>query len=627
MAPVIHVLNPHAANQIAAGEVVERPVSVIKELVENALDAGARRIDIAVEGNGVPLMRVRDDGLGIQADDLTRAVLRHATSKIREIEDLNTLTTLGFRGEALPSIASVARLEILSRPPEESVGHILRLEGGTALKLEEAGCPVGTTVTVENLFFNTPARLKFLRSNNTEFGLISDTVGRLALARPDVAFSLSHPRQAIFQTPGRGKPLESIAAMLGANLARRLLPVSFAREGWLLAGYISPPDLVRSNRQTLTFIVNGRYIRSPLLTRALLDGYHTLIPAKLYPIAILHLHLPPGEYDVNVHPTKMDVKFVREQELAQFIAEGIREALLSKSPLPSLGAEKHPRMGMGIPLENTGDESGHIAEKTSTYWEKERGYRENPGAALEVMKALKNLDSPMISGEGEGEGEGEGATNGVLGPVEAPNDSVPTWKQSLISSDTLGLWPLAQVFSTYILATDGKVLVVIDQHAAHERINYEAFLRETKERETQSQALLIPIPFELTLQEEQIVLEYLWALDKLGFVLEQFGAQTYLLRAVPVQAAPLSAEELLRQFIDTILSTQTAPSFDQLLEEWIYRLACKASLKAQESLSLLEMEQLLNRLAKTENPYTCPHGRPTMIQLSKNELERRFYRI
>lgn len=639
MAPMIHILDPHAANQIAAGEVVERPVSVIKELVENALDAGARRIDIAVEGNGVPLMRVRDDGLGIPKEDLPRAVLRHATSKINEIEDLDTLMTLGFRGEALPSIASVARVEILSRPPEETVGHLLRLEAGTVLDLEEAGCPAGTTVTVENLFFNTPARLKFLRSANTEFGLISDTVGRLALTRPDVAFNLSHPRQVVFQSPGRGKLLESISAVLGASLARRLLTVSFCQGSWLLQGYISPPDLVRSSRQTQTFMVNGRYIRSSLLSRALLEGYHTLIPARLYPIAILQLEMLPSEYDVNVHPTKMDVKFVREQELTQFIAEGIRQALLTKSPLPSmvrpgeLALQRvpqaqsipeepiHKEVEMGIEetskdlkIETSAAEaikpfSSRVFEQGSNLWD--RNLR-----SLKVFEAIKD------SGNSTLQETLEIVDAGHVSVVETLDLAQP--EENLTVS--LGIWPLAQVFNTYILATDGKVLLVLDQHAVHERINYEEFLLEAKTREVNSQILLVPIPVELTLQEEQVVLEYLWALDKLGFVLEHFGAQTYLLRAVPVQGATFSGEELLRQFVDTVLATQTAPTYDQLLEEWIYLLACKASIKAKASLSLLEMEQLLNRLALTENPYTCPHGRPTMIQISKEELERRFYR-
>lgn len=633
MAPMIHILDPQAANQIAAGEVVERPASVIKELVENALDAGARRIDIAVEGNGVQLMRVRDDGFGIPKEDLPRAVLRHATSKIKEIEDLESLKTLGFRGEALPSISSVARVEILSRPPEKSVGHLLQLEAGTVLNLEEAGCPVGTTVTVENLFFNTPARLKFLRSVNTEFGLISDTVGRLALTRPDVAFNLSHPRQVVFQSPGRGKLLESIAAVLGANLARRLLPVSFNKGSWLLQGYISPPDLARSSRQAQTFMVNGRYIRSPLLGRALQEGYHTLIPARLYPIAILQLQMLPSEYDVNVHPTKMDVKFLREQELTQFITEGIRQALLTKSTLPSLDRSGGPQEhnipeGPSIPdgqICQQGEKAPHlpgdwIAKRAQSFssrvFEQGSSLWDRNLQSLEIFKAVNDRGSVIEQESFEDIGDRH------LPAAESLD--LPNPEENLTGS--LGIWPLAQVFNTYILATDGKVLLVLDQHAVHERINYEEFLQEVKARGVNSQTLLVPIPVELTLQEEQIVLEYLWALDKLGFVLEHFGAQTYLLRALPVQGAAFSGEELLRQFVDTILSTQTAPTYDQLLEEWIYLLACKASIKAKASLSLLEMEQLLNRLALTENPYSCPHGRPTMIQISKEELERRFYR-
>lgn len=340
MTSAIHILDSHSANQIAAGEVVERPVSVVKELIENALDAGAKHIDISIEENGVPMIRVRDDGKGMSKEDLPLAVLRHATSKITNIQDLDRLQTLGFRGEALASIASVSTLEIISRPGAEISGLSYTITGGETGVLQEVGCPAGTSVTIRNLFFNTPARLKFLKSKATEFGLISDTVGRLALAHPNIAFSLAHPTQTVLQTSGRGDLKETMGAIFGQSLARQLIAVDVQGQDWRLEGLISPPDLVRKTKQAQTFMINGRVVRSSFLSNALEEGYHTLIPVKFHPIVALHLHGSPSDYDVNVHPTKMDVKFKNEQELASFITKTVYQTLLKSRPLPSFRGER-----------------------------------------------------------------------------------------------------------------------------------------------------------------------------------------------------------------------------------------------------------------------------------------------
>lgn len=657
MTASIQILDSQAANQIAAGEVVERPVSVVKELVENALDAGASQIDVAIEGSGVPLIRIRDDGQGILPEDLPRSILRHATSKIRRIEDLNNLHTLGFRGEALPSIASVARVEIATRPKEQVSGMILRIEGGAQTDLREIGCPPGTTVTVEDLFYNTPARRKFLKSTNTEFGQISDLLGRLSLARPDVAFTLKHPKVVVLQTPGRGRLLDSISAVLGQAIARRVLPVDFSQGEWRVEGYISPPDLVRSTRQGETLIVNGRIIRSNLISRAIAEGYHTLIPNKLYPIVILKLQIPPHEYDVNVHPTKMEVRFNREKELADFIAEGIRKTLLQSQPM--------------APFERITRESTHQA--TQKPFAPHHQITNNQQKLIEPSEKLPELSSespcstvkpiqytlPFSNPGAKSINPPEhriaedkvfvnpktNTISPILTPSNSYSDPVPDPKLANESaSDSfdiltnsaqdvlpfenplLLLRPLGQVLSTYILATDEEHLVIIDQHAAHERINYEKLLEKHRKNQRASQSLLIPIPLEFTPSEEQALLEHLMHLHQMGFVLEDFGARTYLLRGIPAYSGPYQGEELLRNFLDQVLQKQTPPTFDQLLEEWIYLLACKESIKAKEVLSLLEMEQLILQLSKTENPYTCPHGRPTMVKLTRGELERRFYR-
>lgn len=634
MTASIQILDSQAANQIAAGEVVERPVSVVKELVENALDAGASQIDVVIEGSGVSLIRIRDDGQGILPEDLPRSILRHATSKIRRIEDLNNLHTLGFRGEALPSIASVAKIEIATRPKDQVSGMILRVEGGAQTDLREIGCPPGTTVTVEDLFYNTPARRKFLKSTNTEFGQISDLLGRLSLARPDVAFILKHPKVVVLQTPGRGRLLDSISAVLGQAIARRVLPVDFSQGEWRVEGYISPPDLVRSTRQGETLIVNGRIIRSNLISRAIAEGYHTLIPNKLYPIVILNLQIPPHEYDVNVHPTKMEVRFNHEKELADFIAEGIRKTLLQSQPMAPFEriTRESTRQATQQPfaphhLPGLSSESPRSTVKPIQYT---LPYS-NPGA--------KSINPPehRIAEDKVSVTPKTNSISPILTPSNSYSDPNPDPDPKLADESAaqdvlpfenplLLLRPLGQVLNTYILATDEEHLVIIDQHAAHERINYEKLLEKHRKNQRASQSLLIPIPLEFTPSEEQALLEHLMHLHQMGFVLEDFGARTYLLRGIPAYSGPYQGEELLRNFLDQVLQKQTPPTFDQLLEEWIYLLACKESIKAKEVLSLLEMEQLILQLSKTENPYTCPHGRPTMVKLTRGELERRFYR-
>lgn len=689
MTPLIHILDANSANQISAGEVVERPASVVKELVENSLDAGARHIEIAVAGNGVPLIRVRDDGSGISRADLPLAVIRHATSKITGIEDLDCLQTLGFRGEALPSIASVSHLEISSRPENEAAGLSLSMKGGGEEELTEIGCPVGTTVTVRDLFFNTPARLKFLKSTATEFGLISDTVGRIALAHPEIAFSLTHPQQVVLQTTGRGDLREAIGAVLGYDLARQLIPIQAADKNWRLEGFISPPNLVRSSKQAQFFMVNGRIIRSPLLSRALTEGYHTLIPAKLHPIAVLHVTLPPSEYDVNVHPTKMEVRFKDEGGLSQFLCETVNSALLRSKPLPAFragGRQSSPAKGdsplsqgnfplsqgnsalnqgalPSLPVQPSSPPQNQDLQKRPGRAESGLTVRESAfipdqsraagaaslagysGPAEDTLPAAPghprfadpvrpvdhtvHYEQPQIEFESPGEAPllKQPLDFRAEGRKDPPGPEVPAQPAEEAGGQSLRhMWPLTQLFNTYILATDGQVLLIIDQHAAHERINYERLLKEFQEADRSSQALLVPIPLEFTLQEEQVLLENLWILNEMGFVLEQFGSRTYLLRGIPVQTGSFPADELLRQFIEEVLIKNSPPTFDKMLEEWIYMLACKESIKAKDALGILEMEQLIAALSRTHNPYTCPHGRPTIVTMTRSELEKRFYR-
>ncbi|NMA68815.1 MAG: DNA mismatch repair endonuclease MutL [Desulfitobacterium sp.] len=677
----IQILDIQAANQIAAGEVVERPVSVVKELIENSLDAGATKIEVVVEGSGVELIRVQDNGVGIPAQELPISLQRHATSKIRSIEDLNTLGTLGFRGEALPSIASVSKMEILTRPQKEISGAHLIFEGGKEIEFLETGCPPGTTVIVKDLFYNTPARRKFLKSKNREFGLISECIGKLALARPDVAFTLRHPKTIVLQTPGRGQLIDSVGAVLGHNTARRLLEISYQKGDWELTGFISPPDLVRSSRQSEYLIVNGRIIRSSVISRGILEGYHTLIPNKYYPITVLKLKMPPNQYDVNVHPTKMEIRFHEEKKLSEFIAEGIRQVLMASHPITPFSKESPHRESLAREANFT---SKKINSQKKMNYSKEVGFSwglagikaqepQDINRTLEPNDSLITQDSielPILQKSNlvhtpqESKLDSKPIENGShllvfegnpvqitpeTNTVQIPKDTNlanriqensspeadnlnPQEYVSIIQEEDieynplLRLCPIGQIFQTYILATDEENLVVIDQHAAHERINYEKLFQEHQKKPGDSQMLLIPTPIELSPGEEEALLEYILVLNEMGFILEHFGTRTYLLRGIPAYSGPYAGETLLREFLDHVLTNQIPPRMEELLEEWIYLLACKDSIKAKDNLNPLEMEQLIFQLSKTNNPYTCPHGRPTMIQLSKKEFERRFYR-
>lgn len=655
MSPKIKLLDQHCVNQIAAGEVVERPLSVVKELVENSLDAQARQIDIQIEKGTTTLIRIKDDGIGIAAEDLQLAILPHATSKLSSIQDLDHLSTLGFRGEALPSIASVSKLRILSRPSTEIAGVEIQVEGGRLVATQETGCPPGTVVSVQDLFFNTPARSKFLRSASTEFGYISDMVSRLALARPDVSFTLRHANHLVLQTPGSGNLLETIAAILGNATARKLIPLSLTEQNLQISGYLSPPDLVRSANTGITFLVNGRVIRSTLLNQALKEGYHTLIPAGMHPIAILHIALPPAAYDVNVHPAKLEVKFEDEKALYQKLAGIVRSTLLTARPIRNLfnTPKENNRPFLTKDQEPSVYRRGTTNRAPSAIWEqqkilyaptgkknepKQNGLVNNPNNVLKKetkqeersdtiqddtrMFADPNKQRSITTIEPLGECEIVEQTEG-LGKLPAEDDNYGQEKDTCIFSE---LRAIGQVFSTYLLCTDGKSLFIIDQHAAHERIQYEELRMVVQQQELSSQLLLLPEAVTLTVQEEQIVLQNLSELQAMGFIVEHFGDRTYLLRGMPILRHLHDVGKVFRLFLDQMLSQNVPPARDRLLEEWVFMVACRTSIKGNDRLTLTEMDALIERLANTENPLSCPHGRPTIIEVTQKELENRFNR-
>ncbi|MGQ9779542.1 MAG: DNA mismatch repair endonuclease MutL [Bacillota bacterium] len=575
----VRLLDPLTISKIAAGEVIERPASVVKELIENALDAGAKRIEIETVEGGRRLIRVTDDGNGMDREDLLLAVERHATSKISCLEDLERLTTLGFRGEALPSIAAVADLEIRSRPRGGETGHVLEMREGKIVRVYEAGLPEGTTAVVADLFARVPARLKYLKSVPTEAGYIAELVGRLAIAHPEVAFRLYHHQAEVLFTPGRGDPLETIAAVYGREIAREMValaPVEEANTG--ISGFLGRPGLARATRQYELFFLNGRPIRSRLLAAAVEKAYGSLLPQGKYPLAVVFLRLDPKMFDVNVHPAKLEVRFLDEAAVFRLVYETVRKTLAGASPLTTDPQKGEREKGKG---------ERSAAEKVSPF-----PFREKRATAAAAARSVGLPFGTPAEGERE-----------------------------VFCPESLGL----ALAATYILARDEEGLLLVDQHAAHERILYERF-EAAPEKELSPQGLLLPVTLHLSFAQARLLEERRALFLSLGFRVEDFGAQTYLLRAVPAALAKMDGARLLQDLLDELLQAPLPRDALGLRRATLAAMACRAAVKAGDALAPPEMAALLAELARTKNPLTCPHGRPTTVRFSWEEIARRFGR-
>jgi len=572
----IRVLAPEVASKIAAGEVVERPASVVKELVENAVDAGATDIKVEVRGGGRRLIRVIDNGCGIPSSEVELAFARHATSKIETADDLARIVTLGFRGEALASIAAVARVTMVTRTAQERVGTLLRLEGGLIVRREGKGCPQGTVVTVENLFYNVPARLKFLRTPATEAAHIHNVVTHYALAFPHLRFTLIADGRLTFQSTGSGDPYDVLIKIYGLEVARQMLGLE-ARESSSpvnLTGFISPPFLHRSNRSHLTFFVNRRWIQDSMLSRAVMEAYHTLLPSGRYPIVVLYLQLDPSLVDVNVHPTKREVRFRHGQEVFTAVREAVRRSLAT-TPIPSLALRPSD-------------------------WERRRRFLTEVGRRRKSRLALE-----------------------VQRPPEAPVAPRPVPKEQAPSFKLPVLRVLGQLAQTYIIAEGPDGMYLIDQHSAHERILYEKLLAARASMAVASQQLLNPLTLELTPRQREAMATYGDALAELGFQLEAFGQGTYLVRAVPALLKEGDIAQVIGELLDELAEGKQPHLEGDLV---VATLACHSAIKAGKTLSMQEMEELVRQLEELEIPRTCPHGRPILLHLSTAQLEREFGR-
>jgi len=684
----IRLLDESTANQIAAGEVVERPASVVKELVENSLDAGAARIVVEVEGGGKKLIRVTDDGSGMSPEDAALALQRHATSKIRTAADLQAVTTMGFRGEAIPSIASVSRFELVTRERDALAGYRIYVEGGRILEQGEFGAPPGTRVTVEDLFFNVPARLKYLKTNTTEMGQIGDMLTRLALAYPHVAMRFHSGPTQVFATPGTGEVLDAAAALLGRDLVKELLPVEYEDPYVRVTGYIGRPGAARAGRNHQYFFVNRRAIRQIQARYALEEAYAHLLPQGRYPVCILFLDVPPHEVDVNVHPAKAEVRFERDREVRAAVYKAARESLGAHLLIPGTtvtpdgevlvpdraGEKAAVRRGMlppgtvqpgAVPGAVEADLSGAAtsapAAPAARGWippgarrPGEGGGRASPppwmagkdrpssGGPRQVSFKLQNAQTnPAVAEPAEGYGtlppgglaavlEERSQKQGAVPPEELAEAHWTAEPADLDGSALIrSLRPLGQVHRSYIVCDGPEGLYVIDQHAAHERIFFERLYASAQEAEAPVQPLLFPIALDLTPAQMALWQENQTIFQESGLMAEPFGGNTLLIKGMPADLGEAHAARLVSDFLDRLQEEQV-PAGASVLERRQRVLAamaaCKAAIKARDALQPEEIQALLSDLAACASPTTCPHGRPTVICIGTTELEKRFKR-
>lgn len=602
--PKIQVLDSHTVNQIAAGEVVERPASVVKELVENSIDAGADRIEIELQDYGRALIRVSDNGCGMSETDAQSSLLRHATSKIRRAEDLQEVHTLGFRGEAVPSIASISRMTV-STAESEGLRFEITIVPGEPLSFERVGGPKGTEMRVEDLFFNTPARLKFLKSDTTELAACVECVSKYSVMYPEIAFSLKHAGSELISTTGSGDLQTAVAEIWGGDAARGLVEVDAYSGGVRVRGFVSPPHFTKPNRSYQWAFVNGRPVRSKTLLAAIDQAYRSLTPEKRYPVVVLMVDLDPSRLDANVSPTKSEVRFQSEGQVFDAVRQSIKGALLSGGMMPSaegLAAANLALLGaQGAP------------DSLTLGWQQSRGLDAGPGGQSEFGGALGKTFGPILEVDWGASDHG-----GAGGGDRQPPQGFATFLD--------GLRVLGQHSSTFVIAENSSGLLIIDQHVAHERILYEKLLASRGSVRVERQPLLVPETLHLNRHAAESLSERLLELAAIGFELEPFGGESFLIRSVPAVMRKKNALTVLRDLVDELVDGIGHGCLKDTRDEVLILCSCKMAIKAGDPLTHDEMEKLLHDLAETENPYLCPHGRPITLVLGRSDLWRKFKR-
>ncbi|WP_079508528.1 DNA mismatch repair endonuclease MutL [Mesobacillus jeotgali] len=633
-------LDDALSNKIAAGEVVERPASVVKELLENAIDANSTVIEIDLEEAGLARIRITDNGDGIQEDDVLLAFQRHATSKIKNENDLFRIRTLGFRGEALPSIASVSRLEMKTSTGIE--GNKVVIEGGKVEAIEKADSRKGTDISISDLFFNTPARLKYMKTIHTELGNITDVVNRLALANPDISFRLVHNGRQLLKTTGNGDVRQVLAAIYGINMVKSMIPISGESLDYNISGYISLPDITRASRNYISTMINGRFIKNYALVKAIQEGYHTLLPIGRYPVVLLNIEMDPLLIDVNVHPSKMEVRLSKEQELNELVSSVIKKAFKTKELIPAgFVAQKLEKpkseqtymeldhMPEAVKLSDSTkptsfskpfveEKPSELSQRYKAAVQQDHSKEEEPNWQNAFVAQESFMDTKVV------EDEYEEIDNTV---IEKENYFEEQESQSLEQASRVPpLYPIGQMHGTYIFAQNERGLYIIDQHAAQERIKYEYFREKVGEVATELQDMLVPITLEYSADECIKINEYQHELEKVGVFLEPFGYNSFIVRSHP-QWFPRGEEKgLIEDMIEQLLLMKKV-DIKKLREEAAIMMSCKASIKANHHLRNDEIQALLDELRRSSDPFTCPHGRPIIVHYSTYEMEKMFKRV
>lgn len=662
--PQIQVLDQITIDKIAAGEVIERPASIVKELVENSIDAKAASVTVEIQDGGISLIRVTDNGSGIEREDIRNAFLRHSTSKIRKVEDLAHIASLGFRGEALSSISAVTRTELITKTKEDTFGTRYVIEGGVEQSLEDAGAPDGTTFLVRQLFYNVPARRKFLKTPMTEAGHVQDLLMRLALSHPEVAFTFINNGQTKMRTSGNGKLKDVIYSIYGREAAANLIELDYSMDGLVMKGYLGKPVITRGNRNFENYFVNGRYVKNAMLSKAIEDAYKDFLMQHKFPFVVIHFQVDGEKIDVNVHPTKMEMRFQRQQDVYNIVYEGVHRTLLEpelipqvKAPAPKVISQPKSESPFLLkpktapqPMEKKPEEkeephdeayfmkkmkervlSYHQRNSSAEVAKKEQIFR--PQAQAERIKdalarAKEVEKQPQKQAEEQPELIRETPVYETKPVTEEKAEQLNLFEEHLLKREKKAEYKLiGQVFETYWLVEFENSLYIIDQHAAHERVLYERTLKEMKNREFTAQYLSPPIILSLSMQEAQVLNENMDRFTRIGFEIEPFGGEEYAVRAIPDNLFGIAKKELLLEMLDDLADGISTSMTPELIDEKVASMSCKAAVKGNNRLSAQEADALIGELLLLENPYHCPHGRPTIIAMTQRELEKKFKRI
>lgn len=662
--PQIQVLDQITIDKIAAGEVIERPASIVKELVENSIDAKAASVTVEIQDGGISLIRVTDNGSGIEREDIRNTFLRHSTSKIRKVEDLAHIASLGFRGEALSSISAVTRTELITKTKEDTFGTRYVIEGGVEQSLEDAGAPDGTTFLVRQLFYNVPARRKFLKTPMTEAGHVQDLLMRLALSHPEVAFTFINNGQTKMRTSGNGKLKDVIYSIYGREAAANLIELDYSMDGLVMKGYLGKPVITRGNRNFENYFVNGRYVKNAMLSKAIEDAYKDFLMQHKFPFVVIHFQVDGEKIDVNVHPTKMEMRFQRQQDVYNIVYEGVHRTLLEPELIPQVEAPapkviSQPKSESPFllkpktaprPMEKKPEEkeephdeayfmkkmkervlSYHQRNSSAEVAKKEQIFR--PQAQAERIKdalarAKEVEKQPQKQAEEQPELIRETPVYETKPVTEEKAEQLNLFEEHLLKREKKAEYKLiGQVFETYWLVEFENSLYIIDQHAAHERVLYERTLKEMKNREFTAQYLSPPIILSLSMQEAQVLNENMDRFTRIGFEIEPFGGEEYAVRAIPDNLFGIAKKELLLEMLDDLADGISTSMTPELIDEKVASMSCKAAVKGNNRLSAQEADALIGELLLLENPYHCPHGRPTIIAMTQRELEKKFKRI